>query len=159
MSSFMILIKQHKLVMEVSSDEKRVEQEATLWTTERRKRMRGRFRATLAGLLELEVLRVRHKEMVETALGMCESPDHSGNLELQQRRYQYWVEESSSRLKLKRSLSHENNIEHRTSLTSLDIKRTAMHSSEDLPQLFCHKKSTALAQEDSQSRATSGFCE
>ncbi|KAK2814752.1 hypothetical protein Q7C36_023018 [Tachysurus vachellii] len=126
------------LVMEVSA--------AETWTGTRRKQIRGRFRATLAGLLELEVLRVRHKEMVEAALEKQESPNHKDNLlTFQQGRYQYWVEESSFRLKLKRSLSNEK-------FTDVRNPRSVRNSSEDL-------KDQSNECEDRQSHVSSGFCE
>lgn len=127
---------------------------AEIWTGMRRKRIRGRFRATLAGLLELEVLRVRHKEMVEAVLEKQESPDHLDDLIIQQGRYQYWVEESSFRLKLKHSLSDENLTDIRNPRTFLDLRRTGVHhSSEDLQDPHSHEC------DDRQSRVSSGFCE
>lgn len=133
--------------MEVSAEE--------IWTGMSRKRIRGRFRATLAGLLELEVLRVRHKEMVEVALEKQESPGHLDDLiTSQQGRYRYWVEESFFRLKLKRSLSHKNLTDVGNSRTFLDSRRMdAHHSSEDLQDLHSHES------EDRRSRVSSGFCE
>lgn len=129
--------------MEVSAEE--------IWTGMRTKRIRGRFRATLAGLLELEVLRVRHKEMVEAVLEKQESPDHLDDLIIQQGRYQFWVEESYFRLKLKRSLSDENLTDIRNPRTFLDLRRMGVHhSSEDLHSHECDNK---------RSRVSSGFCE
>lgn len=123
---------------------------AEICTGTRGKRIRGRFRATLAGLLELEVLRVRHKQMVEAALERPESSDHLNHLiTSQQERYQYWVEASSFRLKIKRSLSHENLSHVGNPRRFLDIRR----SFEDLHDLQRHRG------KDQQSRVSSGFCE
>lgn len=124
---------------------------AELWTETRRKRIRGRFRATLAGLLELEALRVRHKEMVEAALEKQESPD---DLDKHEGRYEYWVEESSFRLKLKRSLSQENLSDAGNPRMFLDLRRMWVpHSSQELQDLHSPEC------EDRQSRLSSGFCE
>lgn len=123
---------------------------AEICTGTRGKRIRGRFRATLAGLLELEVLRVRHKQMVEAALERPESSDHLDHLiSFQQEQYQYWVETSSFRLKLKRSLSHENLSHVGNPRKFLDVRR----SFEDLHDLQRHRG------KDQQSRVSSGFCE
>lgn len=122
------------LLMEVSA--------AEMWT---RKRIRGRFRATLAGLLELEVLRVRHKEMVEAALETRESPGHLDDLMMFQQG-RYWVEVTTFSLKLKRSLSHENLSDVGNPRAFPDVRQ----SSEDLLSQECR---------DRQSRVSSGFCE
>lgn len=144
---FFTFVQEQDLVMEVSAAE-------TCIAT-RRKRILGRFRATLAGLLELEVLRVRQKEMVEAALEQQESPDHTDDLlTFQQGPYQYWVEESSFRLKLKRSVSHENLTDIRNPRTLVDLRRSGVHnSSEELQDLHRHEC------EGRQSRVSSGFCE
>lgn len=124
---------------------------AEIRTGSRRKRIRGRFRATLAGLLELEVLRVRHKEMVEVALETRDSPDH---VEDHEGRYEYWVEESSFRLKLKHSLSHENLRDVENPRTFLDLRRTRLHpSAEDLQDLYSRECGGM------RSRLCSGFCD
>lgn len=124
---------------------------AEIRTGSRRKRICGRFRAILAGLLELEVLRVRQKDMVEAALETRNSPDYSDDHE---GRYDYWVEESLFKLKLKRSLSHENLRDGGNSRTFLDLRRTGFHrSSEDLQDFHRHECG------DRQSRLSSGFCE
>ncbi|XP_046690160.1 dapper homolog 2-like isoform X2 [Silurus meridionalis] len=121
---------------------------AEIWTGTRRQRIRGRFRATLAGLLELEVLRVRHKKMVEEVLEKHKSPEHLHDLlTFQRSRYRYAVEESSFRLKLKRSLSHENLKDSTNPRKIQDLRRTAVgYSSEDLQDIY-------------RSRMSSGFCE
>lgn len=119
---------------------------AEIQTKSRRKRIRGRFRATLAGLLELEVLRVRQKEIVEAALETQDSPDHSDDHEGQ---YDYWVEESSFKLKLKRSLSHEDLRDF-----SEELRRTTFHlSAEEVQDLHRHEHG------ERRSRLSSGFCE
>lgn len=142
--------------METLADVPKAKTEAKSLTGMRRKRIRSRFRATLAGLLELEVLRVKHKEMVEMALGKCEKPDHLVNLELQQGQRHYWMEESSFRLKLKRSRSQENVLDTQEIKTFPNLIK-AGHSSEDLQQLYCPNKPSSTF-DDRRSRASSGFC-
>ncbi|KAF5888985.1 dapper 2-like, partial [Clarias magur] len=94
--------------------------------------MRGRFRAALAGLLELEVLRVKHKEMVESVLGKHSSPDDVDDLlTIQSGLHEYWVEESSLTLKFKRSSSHENFIDVGNQRTFLDLRRMYTHTSSE----------------------------
>lgn len=120
--------------------------EAQIWNEVGAKRIRGRFRATLAGLLELEVLRVRHKEMVEMALGTLGSPVES-DLMFQRGCPRYLVKDSSSRLKLKRSHSHES-VHIGKSRAFVNLEKVGVHhSSGDLQQL------------DGCSSASSGFCE
>lgn len=134
------------------------ETEAMLWTSTGRRRIRERFRATLAGLLELEVLRVRHKGMVETALGKAEE-ETSHSTEIQEQEYQYWMDKDT--LRLSRSFSEE--AVHDTE-KSRGLWSRSSHSSEDLLFLQCFKERSQNHQElhtpmESQSRASSGFCE
>lgn len=141
------------------------EAEAMMWTKPRTKseRVRERYQATLAGLLELEVLRAKHKQMVEIALGSCNSRAKQlqdtplGN-------YQYWLEGDSSRLKLNRSLSEE-------ALSDMERCGTARswsrHSSDDLLlDSTGHSDESAgpsvqppSVWDHSCSRTSSGFCE
>lgn len=140
----------------------REETEAVPWTSTGSKRIRERFRATLAGLLELEVLRVRHKVMVETALGKTKvDPKDSTSTIIQQRQHDYWVDKDSFRLKLKRSFSEEAVNEARKSRGLWSCSR---HSSEDLLLHQCLTERSWHDQElhshiESQSRASSGFCD
>lgn len=148
------------------------EADAAMWTKARTKseRVRERYQATLAGLLELEVLRAKHKQMVEVALGSCNGARTRQAQDTQLGNYQYWLEGDPSRLRLTRSLSEE-------ALSDLERCNTAQswsrHSSEDLlldsaghsdespeprrqqPQ----RQQPASAWDDSCSRASSGFCE
>lgn len=138
----------------------REETEAAPWTSAGRKRIRQRFRATLAGLLELEVLRVRHKVMVETALGNNKvDGEDSTSMNIQQGQHHYWVDKDSFSLKLRRSFSEEAVYEDRKSRGLW-----SSHSSEDL---LHHQGLTERSWHDqdvpsvmgSQSRASSGFCD
>lgn len=140
----------------------REEPEVTPWTSTGRKRIRERFRATLAGLLELEVLRVRHKAMVETALGKTEADsEDSTSTNIQQGQHHYWVDKDSFRLKLRRSFSEE--AVHEAG-KSRGLWSCSSHSSEDLLHHQCLMESSWHHQElhshmESQSRASSGFCD
>lgn len=140
----------------------REETEAAACTSTGRKRIRERFRATLAGLLELAVLRVRHKIMVETALGKTKvDPKDSTTTIIQQRQHDYWVDKDSFRLKLKRSFSEEAVHEARGSTGLLSC---SSHSFEDLLHHQCLTERSWHDQElhshmESQSRASSGFCD
>lgn len=130
---------------------------AEIWTEATRKRMRGRFRAALAGLLELEVLRVKHKEMVESVLEKHNSPDDVDDLlTVQSGLHEYWVEESSLTLKLKRSSSHENFVDVENHRRFMDLRKTYAYPSSEphhLHDLHSHEC------EDRQSRVSSGFYE
>lgn len=120
-----------------------------------RKRIRDRFRATLAGLLELEVLRVKYKVMVETALGKTEAvSENSTSTPILQGQHHYWVDEDSFRLKLKRSCSAD--ALHEV-VKSRALWSCSSRSSEDLLHL-CRMERIWHPQE-LQSRSSSGFCE
>lgn len=128
-----------------------------LWTSTGRKRIRERFRATLAGLLELEVLRVRHKVMVETALGKTEETSQATKLQEQQ--YQYWMDKDT--LRLRRSFSEETVYDTRKERA---LWSCSSHSSEDLLYFQCFKERSQHHRNlhthmESQSRASSGFCD
>ncbi|XP_062377332.1 60S ribosomal protein L22-like 1 isoform X2 [Sardina pilchardus] len=138
------------------------EAEAMAWSKARTKS--ERFQATLAGLLELEVLRAKHKQMVEMALG---SSNHRAkpSQDVRPGSYQYWLDGNSSRLRLTRSLSEETFDDLERCETAQSWSR---HSSEDLlldsvghsdegpgPRV----QHAAAAWDDSSSRASSGFCE
>lgn len=143
-----------------SNARNREETEAAPGTSTGKKRIRERFRATLAGLLELEVLRVRCKIMVETALGKTKvDPKDSTSTIIQQRQHHYWVDKDLFRLNLKRSFSEEAVYEARK---SRGLWSCSSHSSEDL---LLHQYLTERSwreQElqlhmESQSRASSGY--
>ncbi len=135
----------------------REETEAAPGTSTGRKRIRERFRATLAGLLELEVLRVRYKTMVETALGKTKvDPKDSTSAIIQ---HHYWVDKDSFRLNLKRSFSEEAVHEARK---SRGLWSCSSHSSEDLLLHQCLTERSWCDQElhshmESQSRTSSGY--
>ena len=121
-------------------------------------RVKERFQATLAGLLELEVLRARHKQMVEMALG--DGSSSRAKRDTQLGNDQYWLEGNSSRLRLTRSLS-EDDLERRRMVQSW-----SRHPSEDLlldSTGHCDEglvpRAQAVWDDSSSSRASSGFCE
>ncbi|KAA0704639.1 Dapper -like protein 1 [Triplophysa tibetana] len=123
-----------------------------------RKRIRERFRATLAGLLELEVLKARHKEMVETALGKTEEEASHGT-KIQEQLYQCLLDKDS--LRLRRSFSEEAIHDTRK---ERGLWSCSSHSSEDLLYCQCFKERSQHHQElhtytQLQSRASSGFCD
>lgn len=138
-----------------------------MWTRPRTKseRVRERYQATLAGLLELEVLRAKYKQMVEIALGSCNSRAKQAQ-DTQLGNYQYWLEKDSSRLRLTRSPSEE-------ALSDMERCSTAQswsrHSSEDLfLDSTGHSDESPGPRVQQQppsvwdpccSRASSGFCE
>lgn len=140
----------------------REDPEVVLWASTRRKRISERFRATLAGLLELEVLRIRHRAMVETALEKTETdPENSNSTNIQQGRHHYWVDKDSFQLKLRRSVSEE--AIHEIG-KSRGIWSCSSHSSEDLLHHQCLTERSWHHQGlhshmDSRSRASSGFCD
>lgn len=139
----------------------REEPEVAPWTSTGRKRIRERFRATLAGLLELEVLRVRHKAMVETALEKTETdPEDLTSTNIQQGQL-YWVDKDSFQLKLRRSFSEE--AIHEVG-KSRGLWSCSSHSSDDLLHHQCLRERSWHHQElhshmESRSRASSGFCD
>lgn len=133
------------------------ETQPMLLTSTGRKRIRERFRATLAGLLELEVLRARHKVMVETALGKTEETSHATKIQEQQ--YQYFSDKDT--LRLRRSFSEEAVHDTRK---ERGLWSCSSHSSEDLLYCQCFKERSRHHQElhthtQLQSRASSGFCD
>ncbi|KAJ8394977.1 hypothetical protein AAFF_G00039280 [Aldrovandia affinis] len=111
-----------------------------------RRRMRERFRASLAGLLELEVLRSKHRAMVDGALGkeraghLCWAAGESANNGPGDYRYNV-LGSSTGSLRLTRSLSSGAVPQHQ-------------HHYQQKPPLRGN-----AAQADARFRASSGFCD
>lgn len=125
----------------------------------RSERVRERFQATLAGLLELEVLRAKHKQMVEMALESSSSSSSGTKQSTPPGSYQYWLEGNSSRLRLSRSPSGEALDDFETCGS---VQSWSRHSTEDLLlDSTGHSDEGPRAQaawDCSSSRASSGFC-
>ncbi|XP_048867857.1 dapper homolog 1-like [Brienomyrus brachyistius] len=134
------------------------------WSQPERRRVRERFQAALAGLLELEVLRYKHKKMVEAIL-----KDGSPDPQSSEKRFPlqppggaplgkdgFRVPGGSGGLRFARSLSQDD-IDHLR--TARQPKSQLSRSTENLLLHYSHIDDSVfhLVLTDSGSRASSGF--
>ncbi|KAL4631081.1 hypothetical protein GN956_G14846 [Arapaima gigas] len=136
---------------------------ATPWSQKERRRVKERFRASLAGLVELEALRCKHRKLVETALEdnlltpqisvwmATSAPDKVESKEI----WINWVWKNPGDRKLAHSLSHD----ALSNSWNTRQPRAYSRSTDDLLLFHNHNywSTTDLMQENSRSMTSSGF--
>nr|XP_015216586.1 PREDICTED: uncharacterized protein LOC107079130 [Lepisosteus oculatus] len=158
------------------SSAERTDRQSLLWTEADRMRIKERFQASLAGLMELELLKSQHQEMVEAALGISgalhsRSPEPESEAVWWQQQsarphsktdgsYRYQLLEGGSSLKLTRSLSQD--VLGGPETPGWQPLQSSL-SSEHLLELSAEGGAALRGdlgrQLDSKSRASSGFCD